>query len=141
MLTFYDKRSASNKRIYRVLSVYVIFASTLMLPLFAFGPPDLGWRILGTLVSASVVTSTSLLAHLKAHENWLSYRAYWDALKREESFFDAGIRDYSKEEKNLVFVERVESIVAREGAEFYARHERTDQSAKDDAKKIKGGKG
>ena len=64
-----------------------------------------------------------MLAHLKSHENWLCYRASWDALERERRLFETASDPYhSVPNKAALFVERVEVVLTKEGADFFARH-------------------
>lgn len=128
---FYDDRAAAAKGWYRRLSVYVIVASAGLTALVALSPKDDLWRAISTVVSATIVIAAGLLAHLKCHENWLSYRASWDALERERRLFEAGVGEYqSAEDKGALFVQTIEAIMAREGAAFYARHAKGEEQAK-----------
>ena len=120
---FYDERACYSKRIYRVLSIYLIVASAILTPLVALAPDEGCWRIITAALSATLVVATGMSAHLKSHENWLSYRASWDALERERRLFEAGGGPYkSTPNKEVLFVERVEAVLAKEGTEFFARH-------------------
>lgn len=120
---FYDDRARTSKRAYRVLSIYLIVASAVLTPLVAFAPDQLCWRITAAALSATLVVATGLLAHLKCHENWLSYRASWDALERERRLFETGTGPYgSRPDKCSLFIERVEAVLAKEGADFFLRH-------------------
>jgi hypothetical protein len=128
---FYDERASSAKRWYRSLSIYLIVVSAVLTPLIAFAPTGLCWRIISAALSATIVIAAGLLAQLKCHENWLSYRGSWDALERERRFYETGTGDYkSATDKGALFVERVEAILAREGADFYARHAKGEDQAK-----------
>ena len=132
---FYDDRANTSKRWYRGLSIYVIAVSAGLTALIAFAPGTLSWRIISTAVSATIVLASGLLAHLKCHENWLSYRGSWDALERERRFYQTGTGAYkSVTDGGALFVERVESILTKEGADFYARHAKSGEQAKDRAK-------
>jgi hypothetical protein len=132
---FYDDRATSSKRWYRGLSIYLIGVSAVLTPLVAFGPSGARWRIASAALSATIVIATSLLAHLKCHENWLSYRGSWDALERERRFYETGTGEYRlAADKAALFVERVEAILAREGADFYARHAKGEELAQKPAK-------
>ncbi len=120
---FYDDRARTSKREYRALSIYLIVASAVLTPLVAFAPDQLCWRITAAALSATLVVATGLLAHLKCHENWLSYRASWDALERERRFFETGTGPYgSCPDKGVLFVERAEAVLTKEGADFFTRH-------------------
>jgi hypothetical protein len=122
-LKFYDDRAKSSKRYYRILSIYLIVVSSLLTLLVAFSQNDLYCRIISAALSATIAIATGLLAHLKCQENWLSYRKSWDALERERRFYETGTSVYyDAEDKDILFVERVEAILSQEGTEFYARH-------------------
>jgi hypothetical protein len=127
-LAFYDERAGMYKRWYRRLSSYVIVISAALTAFVALVPPETGWRIASTALSASIVVATGLLAHYKCHENWLSYRATWDALIREREFFTARVKEYkSSEDANALFVERIESILSKEASDFYTRHVKAEE--------------
>lgn len=120
---FYDDRANTSKRSYRALSIYLIAASAVLTPLVALAPDQQCWRIAAAALSATLAVATGLLAHLKSHENWLSYRASWDALERERRLFETGCGPYrSTSDKGSLFVERVETLLAKEGTDFFARH-------------------
>ena len=120
---FYDQRARSSKKVYRALSIYLIVASAVLTPLIALAPDQGCWRVMTVALSATLVVATGMLAHLKSHENWLSYRASWDALKRERRLFETGSGPYrSCPDKALLFVERVEAVLTKEGTDFFARH-------------------
>ena len=135
-LVYYDKRAGMYKQWYRRLSVYVIAASAALTAFVALVPPEVGWRIASTVLSASIVVATGLIAHYKCHENWLSYRASWDALTREQEFHNARIHEYdSAGDPNALFVQRVEAILTKEAADFYARHLKRDEASESAANK------
>ena len=132
---FYDDRAKSSKRWYRGLSIYMIVISAGLTALIAFAPDSPCWRIISASMSATIVVATGLLAHLKCHENWLSYRGSWDALERERRFYETGTGSYkSATDKGALFVERIEAILTKEGADFYARHAKGEEQGKNPAK-------
>lgn len=128
---FYDDRACAAKWWYRGLSLCLIFISAALTPVVALAPDEPHWRIISTVLSATIVVLTGLLAHLKSHENWLSYRGSWDALERERRQYETGTGAYKGEaDRNSLFVDRVEAILSREGADFYARHAKGEDQAK-----------
>jgi uncharacterized protein DUF4231 len=130
-LEFYDHRAGTSKRWYRVLSTYLIVVSAGLTPLIAFAPKNDVWRIIASVLSATIVMATGLLAQFKCHENWLSYRSSWDALERERRFYETEAGAYkSVADKGVLFVERVEALLAKEGADFYTRHAKSDDEVK-----------
>ncbi len=130
-LKFYDERACASKRCYRGLSVYLISASGALTPLVALVPDEPFWRIITTVLSATIVITTGFLSHLKSHENWLSYRASWDAMERERRLYETGAGPYkAAADKDALFVERIEAILGREGADFYSRHAKGEEQKK-----------
>lgn len=122
-LRFYDRRAKSNKLAYRVFSIYLIVAAAVLTPLVALASHELFWRILTASFSATIVIGTGLLALVKPHENWLSYRASWDAFMRERRLFGTSSGPYhGVSDKSVLFVERVESVLSREASDFFLRH-------------------
>ena len=132
---YYDGRARASKYAYRVLSIYLIATSALLTPLVAIAPDQVCWRVTAAALSATLVVATGLLAHLKSHENWLSYRASWDALERERRLFETGSGPYrSVADKAELFVERVEAVRTNEGADFFARHAHAEKREDDGGK-------
>ena len=51
----------------------------------------------------------------KAQENWINYRTTCETLRKEKYFYDGGIGEYrSAANAEAIFIERVESVIARE---------------------------
>jgi hypothetical protein len=126
LLNYYDKRAVSAKWGYTICSVYVLVVSVAIAPIQAMSlgakSSDVG-KIIVAILSPTVALIAGLAAHFKFHENWLSFRATWDALQRELALFKAGAGDYrSISDANARFVERVEALAANEGKDFYSRH-------------------
>ncbi len=135
-LKFYDDRANNSKKTYRWLSIYIIIISALLTPLIAFIPDNIFWRILSTVLTATIVIATGLLAHLKSHENWLSYRSSWDALKRERRFYETQSGKYrSANNPESLFVEQIESILSKEAIGFYSRHAKVEDKKEDSVNK------
>jgi hypothetical protein len=130
MLDFYDKRAKQNKKWYCYCSVYIISMAGLLAPIMTI---DLGgWRYSVAFASASIAIASGLLAFFKFQENWLRYRSRWDCLKREPHLHKAKIGPYKDSaETNKLFVERVEGIFAKEGAEWLSKHLYEDEVKKD----------
>lgn len=124
LVAFYDDRAQRNKLGHRVCSVFIIVMSGILAPLIGAGALQ-KHPMMGAFMSASVVIATAITSLYQFNENWLSFRRTWDALKREPHLHDAGAADYAaSEDRNKLFVERVESIASDEGAEWYGRHQR-----------------
>jgi hypothetical protein len=148
---FYDDRAVAAKCYYRFFSVYLITMSAALTVVTGLSMAGEFWKIAVPVASATIGVAAALLAHFKFHENWLSYRATWDALERERRYFETGTEKYlGANNPGDIFVGQIESIRAREGDDFYARHRKTDEQtniaspeatpAKSNAKKPKGGR-
>lgn len=126
LLDYYDRRSIAAKRWHNCCSVYLIVVSVAIAPIQALSlagdSPNKG-KIIVMLLSPTLALIAGLAAHFKFHENWLSYRSTWDAMKRELSLLKAGAGPYrNDQDSNGLFVERIETMVANEAKEFYSRH-------------------
>jgi hypothetical protein len=127
-VSFYDKRAKQNKWGYRLCSLYVILVSA---TLAGLGGVDTGiTRLLIVVLAPTVTIVTGALALFQLQENWLSYRSTWDALKREPSLRMAGVGEYDgAADRNGLFVQRVEGLIAGEGVNWLARQARKEDSA------------
>ena len=129
MLDYYDRRAIWSKRAYMAFSVYVIVGSFVLTGVAA---ADFSWtKVVTAVLAPTIGISAALLSLFKFHENWLRYRSTWDCLKREPHYRAAGLREYSgHSDPNLLFVERVEALIAREGAEWLETHACEDRKEK-----------
>src|SRR5215467_10435761 len=104
LIEYYDKRSKQDKRWHRVCSVLIIAVSGTLAPLISTGVLT-NHKITGGLLSASIVIVTAISAHFQFNENWLAYRATWDALEREPHLRAAQIGEYADApDRNSLFV-------------------------------------
>ncbi len=126
-LEYYDDRAKRCQRGYHFLSVYVLGISVAISPILTLDVFDvtifgLSGRVLAAILSPTVALTAGILAHFKLHENWLSYRSMWDALKHEEHFRNSRTFEYGKvEDRNKLFVERTEMLISSEGQEWLCR--------------------
>lgn len=124
---YYDKRAKGNKLGYRICSVYILIVSGLLVPLISTGILS-AHPFAGGLASATIVLATAIMAHFQFNENWLSYRATWDALQREPQLRAACLGEYATvPDRNALFVESVEAIASRESAQWLTRQLRAAQ--------------
>jgi hypothetical protein len=118
-LAWYDKRAGQNKWSHYGISLYLFAASAFLTAVS--GLPE--WKVWATLAAAGASIAAATLSLFKCQENWLGYRATWDALKREPHLRIAGLGEYAAApDNNALFVRRVEDLVSREGAQWLARH-------------------
>jgi hypothetical protein len=111
-VNWYDEKSISAKKWYYSLQISIIVIASLT-PIFAFS----GSKWLTTFASIIVAVSTGIIKFMKVEENWINYRGVCELLKKESSYFKAGINEYSQlDEKEKIFVSRVENLISRENS-------------------------
>ncbi len=129
-LSYYDRRALANQRGYRICGLYIIIVSVAITPLISLDEAIFGWGIiLAKVLSPTVAIAAGVMAHFRFLENWLRFRFTWDSLKQELVFRDAGIRDYAAtNNRNALFVDRVESLIAQEGVSWLNVHAQRDRA-------------
>jgi hypothetical protein len=120
-LNFYDNRAIWNKRFYYICSTYVLAVSGAICPVVLLSK---GYgQTIAAILSPTVTVLAALAGLFRFHENWLSFRATWDLLKHEINWHDANLGLYAgQEDPHRTFVEHVEGLISREGAEWLRRH-------------------
>jgi hypothetical protein len=123
-LDFFNRRAIQNQRGYRTCAIYVLVVSVMIAPLIALDDRLSGWgRLLAAVLSPTLAIAAGLSAHYRFHENWLRYRATWDAMQQEVELREAGLGDYCRSaDRNSQFVENIEALIAREGSAWMRTH-------------------
>lgn len=110
-INWYDKKSIWNQKMYRLLQTTIIVLSAITPPLVAIELT----RWLAVFISALVAIGTTTLKTFKYQENWINYRTTCETLRKEIHFYTACLGDYKEmEDRESLFVERVESLISRE---------------------------
>jgi hypothetical protein len=121
ILNYYDEKAIWNKRFYHMCSLYVMVVSVGISPIILLYKEH--GQVLAALLSPTVALLTAVAGHYRFHENWLGYRATWDALNHQIHWHDAQLGLYAgQEDPNRFFVEQVEALISREGSEWLRRH-------------------
>jgi len=67
------------------------------------------------VTSVIVAILASTLKTFNYQEHWMNYRTTCETLKKEYHFFEANVGDYADtNDKQALFVERVEALISRE---------------------------
>jgi hypothetical protein len=120
-LNYYDNKAIWNKRLYYICSTYVLAVSGVICPVVLLSK-EYG-QTTAAILSPTVTVLAAIAGLFKFHENWLSYRATWDSLKHEINWHDANLGLYvGQDDPHRTFVEQVEGLISREGAEWLRRH-------------------
>ena len=94
------------------------------------------FKIVSSILGSFIVIFTGILQITKSNENWISYRSTAELMKSEYQRFKMGVGDYSqekisdKENRSLLFIERMETIISEEGKKFMNTHEKSDFKTK-----------
>lgn len=128
-IKWYDDKSIWNHRAYMSLQWTAITLSALTPILIIIRDNWVHWLAVG--IAVLVAISTAVLKAFKYQENWINYRTTCETLKKEIHFYEAGIQGYdSVEDKEALFVERVESLISRENTLWVITHEKEEQVKK-----------
>lgn len=124
---WYGRKAEQNQKRYRSMQWAVIVLAALTPVLIEL---ELTGRYLHlpTLTSALVAILTAGLQSFKYQESWLNYRTTCEALRREQYYLEAVVDGYSgvtdEAQRRSLFVERVESLIARENTTWLSVQQR-----------------
>jgi hypothetical protein len=127
-IDWYDRKSIWNQKWYRRFQLSVIILAAITPVLVAIAPEVTRWP--AVFIAALVAIGTNMLKIFKYQENWINYRTTCETLRKEIHFYNASLGDYrGSEDRESLFVERVESLISRENTMWL-----TTQKPKDETK-------
>jgi Protein of unknown function (DUF4231) len=137
-IDWYDRRSGSNQRSYKILKIVVIVLAALI-PLLSGVPlpflPTMGvptW-ILGAM-GAAIAVIEGVQALNQYYGNWISYRSTCEALKHEKYLYLGEAGPYATAVgAHALLAERVESLVSQENAKWASAQEIANRRAAQEA--------
>jgi hypothetical protein len=138
-LSWYETRSARNKRIYYWVQSTVIVVAAVTPALAGTALANEGnhvWAIWLTMAcSLLVAIGTALLKAFKYQENWLNYRTTAETLKKERVLHDTETGDYvglDVVNRRALFVERVEAVISRESTLWLTTQRKKDKEKEEE---------
>ena len=126
-IRWYDRKAAINQKLYRWMqwTLIALAALTPILVELDIEPFGANGIRLATITGAIVAILTAGLKTFGYQENWLNYRTTCETLRKEEHFYAAGLDEYATtDDPEALFVERVESLIARENTMWVSTHRR-----------------
>lgn len=112
-VAWYDSKANWNHNAHQVFQWMTIILASVTPILIVVGGGWIKWLAVG--VAVLVAVSTGALRAFKYQENWINYRTTCETLKKEIYFFEGGIQGYgTAQDKQSLFVERVEALISRE---------------------------
>ena len=134
-IKWYDQQSAHNKHMFQRLKAATLILSVLIPVTVAFVAyyPVIGTFQTG-IITAVLGASIALLEGLQQlnqfHQNWISYRATAEALKREKYLYLSQAGPYLQPTNpSALLAERVESLVSQEHTNWASTQQQSQQSA------------
>ncbi len=128
-ISWYDIRSSKNKRYYQCFQWAAIIISA-SLPAKVVLMPD-GLKLITVVFSVLLAIATGALKTFRFEENWINYRTIAETLKKEKHYYDAGTLEYATaEDRERLFVERVEALISRENTLWMAIHTKKEDKEK-----------
>ena len=135
-LNWYRRKASVNMLRFRILRISIIILSFITSIINAIGLAinyTQGIQLFTAIVTALILTLTSLLQLTKSQEDWILFRATAERLKSEYQSFVFGASPYyfkgeNKDivaKKNKLFVERIENIYLTEGSDFATHHKQS----------------
>ncbi|MFC1945433.1 DUF4231 domain-containing protein [Chloroflexota bacterium] len=120
---WYDKHAVWNHTAYQIFQWAAIVLSASTAVLVVIGTGSLKW--IAAIIAVLVAISTTSLKTFKYQENWISFRTTCETLKKEFHYYEAGIHGYEdSDDKEALFVDRVESLISRENTLWVVTHEK-----------------
>ena len=125
-INWYDRKSLHYQTLYRWFQWGLIILAALT-PVFVTLQsaskeyPDLVWvPVLSSVLVAILATG---LKAFRFQENWINYRTTCETLRKEIYLYQADVGEYGTEDdKERLFVERVESLISRENTLWLTSH-------------------
>ena len=132
-ISWYDKKSIWNQKMYRRFQWVVIVLSAItpvLVAIVAINPEayETSWLLTKTSwlavgISALVAIGITSLKTFKYQENWINYRTTCETLRKEIHFYKASVNEYKDtDDPEALFVERVEALISRENTMWLTTH-------------------
>jgi hypothetical protein len=140
-LNWYDNKAKDNMYRYHKLQILIIGASVLI-PIVnvvdGADGNDLIVRIVSSILGSMIVGATGILQLTKAQESWIVFRSTAETLKKEYNLYMLKAGDYSDsslsdDKRDILFIERSESIMAMEGTKYFSLRRKSEPSTKNQA--------
>lgn len=121
-ISWYERKSASNKKWFYMAQITVLVASACIPVLAIMTLLDVQlFRLIIGVFGAIVTIATGIASLCKYHEHWYEYRKVAESLKHEKYMYATAKGPYTKGDKYAVLVERVEALISQENTAWHQR--------------------
>jgi len=115
-IKWYSEKSQWNQKVYKRLQWAIIIFSSLAPIMFLVEEVN---KYVPVVISVLVAILTAGLKTFDFQGLWVEYRTTAETLKKEKNFFDFNLYEYGEtEDKEGLFVERVEALVSKENTRW-----------------------
>lgn len=118
-VNWYDNKANRNEKLFKRCQLALIALSALTPALvtseqlLTATSAWVGWGAVVTSVAVAILASA--IKTFRFQEQWINYRTTCETLRKEIHFYRAGIEGYGDaDDKEALFVERVENLISRE---------------------------
>lgn len=134
-ITWYSNKSQTQQRKFKTIRIVEIIAAALIpfLSVLSVAYPVIApyltitVGVLGMIIA--VISGVLSLGHYQ--EQWIEYRTICESLKKEKFLFSAGAEPYSDENSFNLLVQRVETLISKENANWSQYMTKPQQEKKD----------
>lgn len=119
-INWLNKKSKWNQQYYKRLKVIEIISAASIPLLVGYGDKVPVLTVIAGALGILIVVLSGLQQLYKFHDNWIQYRITCEALIREKLLFENHVPPYLGDDVNTVFVQRAETIMARENQLWFS---------------------
>jgi len=119
-ISWYELKSASNKKWFHVMQITTLVASA-CIPVLTLFASQHWFRVIVASFAAIVTIAAGIASLCKFYENWYEYRKTAESLKHEKYMYAAKQGPYMRGSKYATLVERVEALVSQENTAWHQR--------------------
>jgi hypothetical protein len=113
-LAWYDSKSISAQRAYKLLKLVEIVTAASVPALIGLGVPS----AIPVALSAAVVVFEGVEHLYQFQSNWITYRSTAEALKHERYLYLVAAGPYADKNRHRVLAERIEGLISQEHAKW-----------------------
>ena len=140
-ITWYEKRANSNKKKFHACQIVIIITSAIIPIINIIDFVTLAVRITSSILGGIILGLTGLIQLKKFQDNWILFRTNEEMLKKEKFLYLNQAGGYAnisnKDERDKLFVERVESIISSETSRFFTMHSQKPSTSTESSDKSK----
>ncbi len=132
-ISWYDRKSGSNQRLYKRLRLLEIVAAASIPLLTGFIAEYSFMTHVVAIVGVAVAVISGAFALFKFQENWIEYRTTAETLKHHKYLYLTRSAPYQGEDAFHTLVETVEGLISQENSKWtqYIRQQRAQEKKAD----------